>query len=132
MCSAIKGLAQFGGVCTDRVRVEHGQGVLDFSLAEPGQCRSMACGVSQIRPEAGAAAHRWDLHSVHCLLPLRGHGKSWLGEHFWEEEFRRGTREISLLTRVKYHRISLGSAQTLFSHHQAGIGPIIPLSVHEI
>lgn len=84
------------------------------------------------RPEAGAAAHRWELHSVHCLLPLPGHRKNWLGEHFWEEEFRRATREISLLTRVKYHRVSLGSAQILFSRDQAGIGPIIPLSVHEI
>lgn len=79
------------------------------------------------RPEAG-----WEPHSVHCLLPLPGHkGKSWLGEHFWEEEFRRVISEVSLVTRIKYH-ISLGSAQTLFSHYQAGIGPIIPLSGHEI
>lgn len=126
------GWLSLGVVCTDRVRVEHGQGVLTFSLAEPGQCRSMACGCLRWRPEAGASAHRWELHSVHCLLPLPGHRKNCLGEHFWEEEFRRVTREISLLTRVKYHGDSLGSAQILFSRDQAGIGPIIPLSVHEI
>lgn len=101
--------------------------MLAFSLAEPGQCRSMACGLSQMETRS-----RMELHSVHCLLPLPGHrGKSWLGEHFWEEEFRRVISEVSLVTRIKYH-ISLGSAQTLFSHYQAGIGPIIPLSGHEI
>lgn len=42
------------------------------------------------------------------------------------------TTEISLLTRVKHHGTTPGSAQILFSHNQAGIGPIIPLSVHEI
>lgn len=84
-------------------------------------------------PEAGTAAHRWEPHSVHCLLPLPGHrSKSWLGEHFWEEEFRRVTSEISLLTTVKYHGISLGSAQTLYPHDQAGTGPFIPLSVYRI
>lgn len=85
------------------------------------------------RPETGAAVRGWEPQSVHCLLPLLGHrGKSWLGQHSWEGEFRRVTSEVSLLTRVKYHGISLGSAQTLFSHDQAGIGPIILLSVHGI
>lgn len=102
--------------------------MLAFNLAKPGQCRSMACGVSQLETRSRGWEHGWELHSVHCLLPLPGHrGKSWLGDRFWEEEFKRVTSEISPLTRVKYRGISLDS--TLFSHDQAGIGPIIPLSV---
>lgn len=106
---------------------------------QPGRARAVQVhgmwGVSagDQKHMGASAAHGWELHSVHCLLPLPRHrGKSWLGEHFWEEEFRRVTSKISLLTRVKCHEIILDSTQTLFSHDQAGMGPIIPLSVHGI
>lgn len=65
------GLLSLGVVCTYMVRVEHGQRV----LAEPRQCRSMACGVSQMETRSRGCCTR--VGTSQCPLPA---ASSWAQE----------------------------------------------------
>lgn len=65
------GWRSLGVVCTDRVRVEQGQGV----LAEPRQCRSTACGMSQMETRSRGCCTQ--VGTSQCPLPA---ASSWTQE----------------------------------------------------
>lgn len=122
------GWLSLGVVCTDGVRAEHGQGTpvaaapLAFRLAEPGQCRSVVRQVSQLETRSRGCCAR--VGSPQQPLPAAspragGLGLAGMGTQLSISEWRKSGGQPArsqLLPGLKYHGISPGPAQTLFSY----------------